>query len=61
MTRQEANREIINYILLYIKIYPEWRFEQILSNLGITEVDFYKESSKTLEIVKYGDSLIKYE
>lgn len=61
MTRQEANTEILKYLELYVKTYPDWRFEQILSNLALVEIDFYKESTVTLEIIKYGDETIRYE
>jgi len=53
MTRQEANEEILKYLALYVKTYPDWRFEQILENIGFDHyVDFYRESLETLEKIK---------
>lgn len=35
MTRQEANNAIMSILQSTINDYPDWRFGQILSNLGI--------------------------
>ena len=61
MTRLEANNEILKLLTLYVKTYPDWRFEQILSNLGLEKNSFYRESEDTLTILNFGDALIKYE
>ena len=35
MTRQEANEKLLIILTAAIKRYPDWRFNQILSNLRI--------------------------
>jgi len=60
MTRQEANLDILYILKEYVEQYPDWRFEQILCNLGIESV-FYKESTETLEEMKLNHSIIIYE
>lgn len=62
MTRQDANLKIVKRIWQACKDYPDWRFGQILRNLGVVEEyrneegvpeswinHFNKESVKTLE------------
>ena len=51
MTRLEANRKILEKIAEVIETYPDWRFHQILQNIGCSysEVDqWYEESETTL-------------
>lgn len=67
MTRQEANKEILDILGKYIKKYPHLRFGQLLCNTRIIEQDsqitshnveiftkdpFYEESEETLERLK---------
>lgn len=52
MTRLEANREIVKNIANTIESNPDWRFHQILQNLGI-EIpgldQWYEESETSLD------------
>ena len=51
MTRLEANRKILELLKEAVETWPDWRFHQILQNLGIEEtgVDkWFEESEKTL-------------
>jgi hypothetical protein len=48
MTRQEANTQILKLLAEYIREKPDLRFEQILSALGLDHIDFFKESTATL-------------
>ena len=55
MTRQEANRMIVETIKDAIELYPDWRFHQILQNMGIEQpaIDqWYEESDETLCNIK---------
>ena len=50
--RQEANFEILAILTQIVKHNPHLRFQQILTNYKIYEVEkdkFYEESTKTLE------------
>ena len=59
MTRQEANKRILEILGEYVDKYPDWRFGQILVNSNIVTVintsngtvcdPFYEESKVTLE------------
>ena len=52
MTRQEANRLILENIAKTIEDWPEWRFHQILQHLGIEDRDrdqWFDESTETLK------------
>ena len=53
-SRQEANRKILELLAQAVEKNPDFRFHQLLQNLGI-EVpytdQFYEESTKTLEIL----------
>ena len=58
MTRLEANRSIVNLIKETIEAYPDWRFHQILQNLGVEKpgIDqWYEESTETLCNIKNGE------
>jgi hypothetical protein len=52
--RHESNLRILNYIKKVINKYPDWRFFQIMTNLGYeTEPDrFYEESYDTAQQVE---------
>ena len=55
MTRQEANRKIVEYISGMVEKYPDWRFHQILLNGRITKPStdqWYEESEDTLKNIK---------
>lgn len=51
--RQSANREILDKIAKIVEQQPDWRFGQILFNLGIVSFDsgdvFFDESVEILE------------
>lgn len=51
--RQSANREILEKIAKIVEQEPDWRFGQILFNLGIVSFDsgdvFFDESVEILE------------
>ena len=52
MTRQEANRMLLEKIAKVVEAEPDWRFHQILQNIGIEDRDrdqWFDESVKTLE------------
>ena len=52
MTRQEANRLILENIAKTVEDWPEWRLHQILQNLGIEDRDrdqWFDESTETLK------------
>ena len=55
MTRQEANRKIVELVAKAVEEFPDWRFHQILQNMGIEEPhddQWYEESSETLSSIK---------
>ena len=62
MTRQEANRKIIEFLSQMVERYPDWRFGQILMNsnalqqidLGKVRDPFYDESTDTLNNILRG-------
>ena len=58
MIRQHENLNIINALIKIIATYPDLRFTQILSNLGLDKDLFYEEPNKTLEKI-YNSSLYK--
>lgn len=53
MSRIEANRKIIAKLSVIVEQCPDWRFQQILQNAGISsrfgEDLWYEESEKTLQ------------
>ena len=52
MARQEANRKLLEKIAKVVEAEPDWRFHQILQNIGIEDRDrdqWFDESVKTLE------------
>ncbi len=55
MNRQAANRQIVETIKDMVELYPDWRFHQILQNLGVEQpaIDqWYEESDETLCNIK---------
>lgn len=62
MTRQEANRKIVNLLSAAVEQHPDWRFHQILQNLFINLRvvpefrcldQFHEESEETLNRVEH--------
>lgn len=52
MTRQEANRKILEKIAKVVEVAPYWRFHQILQNIGVEDRgrdQWFDESVETLE------------
>ena len=50
-TRQDANRQILEEIHKFVEEHPDWRFHQILQNIGVEkphEDQWYEESTDTL-------------
>ena len=57
MTRQEANRQIVETIKDMVELYPDMRFHQLLQNMGVEQpvIDqWYEESDETLCNMKKG-------
>jgi hypothetical protein len=59
MTRQKANKEIIKLLDIIVDEVPDWRFGQILYNLGLITNEegkiidpFYIESEETLKTLQ---------
>ena len=60
MNRQEANRKILELVSRAVETFPDWRFHQILQNLGVEQpaIDqWYEESEETLCNVKKGSKI----
>lgn len=56
MKRVEANRKIVQILAGLVENYPDWRFQQILQNIGISSSDgrdrWYEESEETLKNIE---------
>ena len=55
MARQEANLKILERIHGMVKSCPNWRFHQILQNIGVEKPgqdQWYEESEETLKNTK---------
>lgn len=53
-SRQTNNRKILSIISNIIEQYPDWRFQQILTNLNLVTVGkdrFYEEPDETLKMI----------
>ena len=50
--RQEYNYKCLEILKEVIDKYPDWRFAQIIFNLGLAEDRFYEESVDTYELMK---------
>lgn len=60
MNRQDANRKILELISMAVEAFPDWRFHQILQNIGVEQpaIDqWYEESDETLCNVKKGSKV----
>lgn len=61
MTRQEANRKILEKIAKVVEAEPNWRFHQILQNIGIElqgqrgQDQWFEESVETLNACTVAD------
>lgn len=49
MNRLEYNYEILHKLTYLVSKFPDWRFTQLLSNIGLDKDLFYEEPDKTLE------------
>ena len=60
MSRLEANRQIIQMLSAIVESCPDWRFQQILQNVGVSsrfgEDRWYEESEETLQKIKNSTS-----
>ena len=54
MTRQEANKEILNELSKLIDDYPDMRFSQFLqlARIELSSNDYYKEPQEILTVLK---------
>ena len=54
MNRLEANRELLKLVSTVVEIYPDWRFQQVLWNMSITDGTdkFYEEPVDRLKRVR---------
>ena len=61
-TRETTNRVILLIIGTIIELYPDWRFNQLLLNIGATKPEdlFYEESKATLERVLQDEVVNRY-
>jgi len=62
--RQMYNLKILEVLKSYVLSYPDLRFNQIINNLNITEVDdlsFYRESKETYNDILEATKKIEVE
>lgn len=57
--RQEYNYKCLDILKEFIDKYPDWRFTQIIFNLGLAEDRFYQESVDTYELMKMAKAYMK--
>lgn len=50
--RQEYNYKCLDILKELVDKYPDWRFTQIIFNVGLAEDRFYQESVDTYELMK---------
>ena len=50
--RQSSNLEILKILNILVERFPQLRFAQILTNLGLEKDLFYEESVDTLDNIK---------
>ena len=50
--RQEYNYKCLDKLKELIEKYPDWRFTQIIFNIGLAEDRFYEESIDTFEKIE---------
>lgn len=51
INRLEYNIKILNRLQFLLYTFSDWRFTQLLSNLGLDKDRFYEEPDKTLETI----------
>lgn len=61
-TRQQYNKVIAVILTTIIDKYPDWRFHQILTNIGLasTEDLWNEESRKTLDILLTNEVVMRH-
>ena len=52
MNRLEYNLQICDILKTICAMYPDWRFTQILTNIGLDRDRFYEEPKETLAAIK---------
>ena len=50
--RQEYNYKCLDKLKELIEKYPDWRFTQIIFNVGLAEDRFYEEPNETLKTLE---------
>ena len=52
--RQEANREIVSILTAFVELFPDQRFNQLLTNLDVVTVedDYNTESEELLKRIR---------
>lgn len=50
--RQEYNYKCLDKLKEFIEKYPDWRFTQIIFNVGLAEDRFYEEPNETLKTLE---------
>ena len=56
--RQEYNYKCLDKLKELIEKYPDWRFTQIIFNVGLAEDRFYEEPNETLKTLENGELLL---
>lgn len=61
-TRKDANIVITLILADLVNYFPDWRFQQLLTNVGLATPDdlFYEESVKTLDVLMASIVVNKY-
>lgn len=61
-TKLHYNKVIITILTELVEKYPEWRFQQLLVNVGISTLEdvFYEESVRTLDLMLRNTTVTKY-
>ena len=61
-TRKDANIVITMILADLVNYFPDWRFQQLLTNVGLATPDdlFYEESLKTLDVLMRSPIVNKY-
>ena len=64
MTRLEANRKILEKISKIVEEYPDWRFHQVLQNIGCTlngTDQWFEEPELTLKRIEWNEVIASSE
>ena len=61
-TRKDANIVITMILADLVNYFPDWRYQQLLTNVGLATPDdlFYEESIKTLDVLMRSPIVNKY-